>query len=92
LAKVILQVNGRPEITHHPNVPLFPTLSKGYLDLFPFAEKEKRPNLLSFHSRKIAKIYSSPRLPKSRLLFCKHPVLLSGGCLEQRRDLALGDS
>lgn len=37
--------------------------------------------LLSFHSRKIAEIYPSPGLQKSRLLFYKHPVLLSRGCL-----------
>ena len=40
--------------------------------------------LLNFHSTKITEIYPSPCLQKSRLLFCKHPVFLSRGCLRAR--------
>lgn len=54
-------------------------LKRGCMALFPLIEKEKKkPILLNFHSGKIADIYPSPGLQKSRLLFCKHHFALRG--------------
>lgn len=50
-----------------------------------YRKRKKKPILLNFHSSKIADIYPSPGLQKSRLLFCKHPVSLGErGWLESR--------
>lgn len=49
------------------------------MDLQKKEKKIKEPILPNFHCSKIAEIYPSLGLQKSRLLFCKHPVFYSGG-------------
>lgn len=85
LPKITPQVSGRPGATHCTQDALSSTLPRGYMDLIPLIEKgKKEPMLLNFHSTKIAEIYPSPWFQKSRLLFCKHAVFLSRGCLRAR--------
>lgn len=77
---ILPQVSGRPGTTHCIQDALSSTLEKrlhGFIPPYRKGEK-KKPILLNFHSGKIADIYPSPGLQKSRLLFCKHHFALRG--------------
>lgn len=74
-------MSGRPGATSCTQDALSFTLSKRF---HGFTEKGKKKReresiLPNFHCSKIAEIYPSLGLQKSRLLFCKHPVFYSGG-------------
>lgn len=67
-----LTTSGRPGALHS-RCPNFYSFQE---DPWIYRKRKKEPILLNFHSSKIAEIYPSPGLQKSRLLFCKHLVSL----------------